>query len=144
MVPTACGSLWFAITRPASGQWLLDWLWTSANNELGLANNLGYPTVHMATSADLVRWSAVTEMHLPWSRRWPQSVALAQDPGTGVIHALFEQHRAPVDYYIVGRTSTTRRPAISARRRRRSISSVLPLNMQPLITWIHPSAMLTV
>jgi YD repeat-containing protein len=33
-------------------------------------------------------------------------VALAQDPATGLIHVLFDQHKAPADTYIVGRTST--------------------------------------
>ena len=37
-----------------------------------------------------------------------------------------------------GFTSSTCRPAIEKRRRRRSISSVLPQNMQPAITWTQP------
>ena len=39
------------------------------------------------------------------------------------------------------RTRRTRRPATSARLMRRSISSVLPLNMQPVMRWIQPPAM---
>ncbi len=41
----------------------------------------------------------------------------------------------------VGRTRMMRRPAISARRSNRSSSSVLPLNMQPVMTWIQPGVM---
>jgi RHS repeat-associated protein len=97
----------FGITKLAAGSWVLGWLGTSPNEAaLGAANNLGYPTVHVATSTDLATWSSAVELNLPWGQRWPESVALAQDPDTQLLYAAFEQYDAPGTPNIVTRTST--------------------------------------
>jgi YD repeat-containing protein len=105
-VPVLQTTSHFGIAKLASGAWILGWLWTSTNNEFGVAGSFGYPTVRVATSTNLSTWSSATELHLPYSQRWPESVALAQDPSSGTIYAAFEQHDAPYDTYLVMRTST--------------------------------------
>ncbi|MFN8558834.1 MAG: DUF6531 domain-containing protein [Dehalococcoidia bacterium] len=96
----------FGITRLPSGTWALGWLWTSTVNELpGIANNLLYPTARVATSTNLTTWTSGVELHLPYSQRGVQSIALATDPATGQATALFDQFKDPWDVYIVRRTS---------------------------------------
>ena len=105
-VPVGKTTTNFDITKLSSGDWVLGWLWTSAVNEVGgVANNLGYPTVHVATSSDLSTWSNETELNLPYSQRWPESVALAQHPSFDDVYAVYEHLDTPWDTYIYARVS---------------------------------------
>ena len=97
----------FGLTRLAAGGWLLGWIAPSAYGEGGAGpNNLTYPTVHVATAADLANWSSPTELNRPVSEAGARSVAVAQDPDTALIYALFESDASSYDTYIVRRTST--------------------------------------
>lgn len=97
----------FGVAKLASGQWILGWLAPSAIGEppYPALNNHNYPTVHVATSVDLASWSHATELNRAYSQSGVRSVAMAQDPETNLIYALFEQKNY-VDQYIVARTST--------------------------------------
>jgi hypothetical protein len=96
----------FGITKVASsGDWVLGWLWTSVVNEGGTVDNLSYPTVHVARSSDLSTWVDETELHLPYSQRWPQSVALAEHPLDGYVYAVYEHYDHPWDTYVYTRVS---------------------------------------
>ena len=88
----------FGITRLAAGTWVLGWLAPHAGGDTY------HPTVHVATSADLATWSAPVELNDAQSQPYPSSVALAQEPGSGKIYALFEQD-VNRDRYVVERTS---------------------------------------
>jgi RHS repeat-associated protein len=98
----------FGIARLSSGTWVLGWVAPSAVGEppSAPANSLSWPVVKVATSTDLSTWTSPVELNLAASQRLPESVALAQDPATGLLWAAFERFTAPSDRYIAARSST--------------------------------------
>jgi RHS repeat-associated protein len=96
----------FGIARLTSGSWLLGWVGLSNSREYNgeVYQNPDYPSAQVATSADLTTWSATTEITLPYENRYPNDVAVGQDPGSGQLLALTEQE-VNWDNYVMERTS---------------------------------------
>jgi YD repeat-containing protein len=96
-IPLNSDSPNFGITKLSSGTWALGWLWVGDTN---------FPRVRIATSPDLQSWSAGVDLNPdPVGERWPSSVSLLQDPGSGLLYAFYDMYAYPWDTYGYYKTS---------------------------------------